>query len=54
VPPQSGAGVREAKNNLVRERALARWIPPSAAGFAVSSFLSCHPGRAPPSEVPLS
>jgi len=54
VPPQSGAGVREAKNNLVRERALARWIPPSAAGFAVSSFLSCHPGRAPPSEGPLS
>jgi hypothetical protein len=51
VPPQSGAGIREAEPSSLHDRSPQGPIPPSTVGFPINPFLVSQPGRSPPSEV---
>jgi hypothetical protein len=51
IPPQSTVGFWPEARGLPHARSQTSSIPPSNAGFRLSSFLVSHAGRAPPSEV---
>lgn len=52
VPPQSRAGIALDTRALSRPRSNTRLIALAASRFPLDPSLSCHLGRAPPSEVP--
>jgi hypothetical protein len=51
VLSQSGAGAFAEEQDSLRDRSPARLIPPSSAGFPVSSSSFSYPDRAPPSAI---